>query len=181
MKKTVVEMGNPTIKVSVEVSEDTVLTQEIDQHAIQAVAKDFGMPAEVATKFLIERVSATLRNASSPEAAEADFQERMMKAVKAGEDWAMASVSVFSRQFLPQVKEIVAKAKEAGQDRATAISVALGVPMEIAKSFIASIELMEHGLTPEQITEVLTAGLRGEDIASIAARYGLTDGEPKKP
>lgn len=175
MKKTTVEMGE-IITVSVEDGSNTV-KQKISPEVIAEVQKDLDVDWDAATKFLVTFVSCELRNLGDSEAGQKEFLNVMMEAVKNKEEWAKAHLNAFAKQILPSVQEAVDKAVEQGQDEATAVSIGLGIPMEVAKSFVASARLRERGLTEEQLVEIIVAGFSGESKESIAERFGLTDDE----
>lgn len=178
-KGTQIKVVKNGLEVSVTIGDD-VLTQTVESDMIDAVKKDFGVTQKAAVKFLVTMTAATLRNLGDDEAAQAEFQEVMMQSLKDGEDWSVGYLTAFSKQVLPAVEEMVKSAEKSGQDPATAVSIALGFPVDGAKSLVACIELMEKGLTEEQISEVFVAGLKGEDSKTIAARYGLLDEEEEK-
>lgn len=174
MKKTSVKMGNPII-VSVEEEGGTVISQDISQEMIDAMAEEMKLPADAATQFIITYFGCNLRNLGNDEAAQKEFNSILMKKVTESEEWALKCLSVFSGTLLPLVVEVVEKAEKSGQDPVTAVSVALEFPMEAAKPFVACAVLMRSGVTAEQIDEILLAGMKGESAESIAERYGITD------
>lgn len=172
MKKTTVDMTGPAIKVSVQDGPVT-LDQTIDMGAIRDVSKEFGVPEDAATKFLIVMTGATLRNVGDEAAAMADMMIQVTEALKADEVWAMAYVESFAGLFLPEIAKQVKAAQAAGQDAVTAVSIASGMPMEGAKALVACVGLLDAGLTKQQIAEFFIAGVKGEDGAEIVKRLGL--------
>lgn len=177
-KKTEVEFIGDEIKVSV-TDGTIVLTQTILPEMVKEVEKDFGVPSDAAVKFLVTYISCSLRNVGNDAAAQAEMMEEITKGIKADEVWILGYLKAFCKEILPAVVVEAGKAKAAGQDRATAVSIAFGVPIEAATAFVASSELMNQGLNDTQIAEIFIAGIKGESAEDIMKRYGLSDEKPE--
>ena len=173
-KKTEVEFIGREIKVSV-TDGSTTLTQTILPEMVSQVEKDFEVPSDAAVKLLVTYVSCSLRNVGDEAASQAEMMDEITKGVKADEVWIIGYLKAFCKQILPSVIEEIDRAKAAGQDPNTAVSIAFSVPVDTATAFVASAELMGHGLSDEQIAEVFIAGIKGESAKDIAKRYGLDD------
>lgn len=173
-KKTEVEFIGNEIKVSVK-DGITTMTQTILPEMVKQVEKDFEVPSDAAVKFLVTYVSCSLRNVGNEAAGQAEMMEEITKGIKADEVWILGYLKAFCKQILPSVITEVRKAKAAGQDPNTAVSIALGVPIEAATAFVASSLLMDQGLDDGQIAEVFIAGVKGENAEDVAKRYGLND------
>ena len=107
------------------------------------------------------------------------LMEEITKGIKADEVWILGYLKAFCKEILPAVVVEAGKAKAAGQDQATAVSIAFGVPIEVATAFVASSELMNQGLNDTQIAEIFIAGVKGESAEDIMKRYGPSDEKPE--
>jgi hypothetical protein len=172
MKKTTVDLSGPVIKVSVD-DGTSVLTHDIPPALVDEVVKDLKIERDAATQFLITYVGCTLRNVGDDKGAEVEFLKLTMEALKERKSWAMACVKTFSRTLLPMIGESVKKAKAAGQDPVTVISVEFELPMDAAKSFAACAELKEQGMSDEKIEEALIEGITDQDPEELAKKSVL--------
>lgn len=181
MKKTVVDLSDNKITVSVHEEGGAILTRTVPPEAVEEMVADLKVTPEVAVKFLTVYIGADLRNPDDPEKGQAEFISLYMEGIKNGEKWATDCVTLFSTTMLPLAQEIVKTATAKGQDPATAVSLGLGMEMEGGTAFAACVKAMEEGLTGEQINSIIVGAIRGDAPEVIARNAGISEELLKKP
>lgn len=173
MKETTIEKIGQNTKVTVR-DGDTTLSQDITPDLVQDFVKELKVPEASAVRFLVVRAGAVLRNVADEEAGKQEFLTLVIEAAKNEERWAVDYLTAFTQQVLPGIIKVAKKARNKGQDEATAVSLALDTSMKDSQAFLAAARAAEEdSLSASQIVEIMLLGLQGVDPEEISSRYGI--------
>lgn len=149
------------------------LSMDIEEDQIEQAMAEFGVSRSTAEYILRRTAEIKLRNYGKPEGLiHAAFEAEMLKEAKEGAPWAKEFLVGFLKKMRPEVRGLIAAAHEEGVDPVVAVSM-LGISEDLARALVQISKVSDAGATSEQISDLMLAAFRDEDISETAKKLGL--------